>query len=594
MKHSSLIAFGGVYLCVALFCLLTPLISDDYYFGSSAAQPFAAIMAGEPVLPFGPEAFSDIFRRAAQMYATWDGRFAAYVTFGFYLWVPQVLYALLVAGVFCGTVFLALLHVLGPERRHRLTPLAVGLMAAALWWGMPTYGSVYFWRTGLAYAMDIFCALLFLLPFRQLLAQPDLRSSRIFSPAATAGYLFLALYFGLLQYNTPILCFLAGTAATCRLWFLNAAMPAGERLRRLLPLICGLAVLLTGLIIIFSAPGNAQRVLIRAEWFLTLSLLEKICLWLQGQLDVQSLLWLPWLLTAWSLWALIRRHGRKFWRQLPPVGIAFLLLGQMGQGAYLFAPSPDSRAYTSVFLFMLLGGCLLVRAALAGALPASVCRARHISLCFLCVVLLTLPHELMLFISGKAELEARERIYAASAGKDVRVEPLQTRGDRFFVLGAYQQDITHDPDFWINQVVARHWGLASVALEMPPDRLLSHTMEDGQRLVFCQQGATLRLVSAPESAANRYFVYYYGKPGLVRYLPASLADGLTRWLRQARPGDMRLWLVPLFYAQARLGNKDAAPATLWGIYPVEDSPFWLVRPGDGPASFRLLPLSPES
>ena len=58
-----------------------------------------------------------------------------------------------------------------------------------------------------------------------------------------------------------------------------------------------------------------------------------------------------------------------------PGGIAFLLLGQMGQGAYLFAPSPDSRAYTSAFLFMLLGGCLLVRAALAGALPASVCRA---------------------------------------------------------------------------------------------------------------------------------------------------------------------------------------------------------------------------
>lgn len=594
MKFSSFLAFGCVYLCVGLFCLLTPLISDDYYFGGSAEQPFAAIMAGEPVLPFGPGAFSDIFRLAAQMYATWDGRFASYITLGFFLRVPQVLYALLVAGVFCGTVFLALLHVLGPEQRKRLTPLAVGLMAAALWWGMPTCGSVYFWRTGLAYALDLFCALLFLLPFRQLLAQPDLRSSRILSPAATAGYLFLSLYFGLLQYNTPILCFLAGTAATCRLWYLNAAMPAGERLRRLLPLICGLGALLAGLALLFNSPGNAQRLLIRSGWFLSLSLPEKILSWLQDQFYVQSLFWLPWLLTVWSLWTLIRRHGRKFWRQLPPVGIAFLLLGQMGQGAYLFAPNPDSRAYTSVFLFMLLGGCLLVRAALAGALPASVCRARHISLCFLCVVLLTLPHELMLFISGKAELEARERIYAASAGKDVRVEPLQTRGDRFFVLGAYQQDITYDPDFWINQVVARHWQLASVALKMPPDRLFSHTMEDGRRLVFCRQGTTLRLVSAPQSAANRYYVYYYGKPGLVRYLPASLADGLTRWLRQARPGDMRLWLVPLLYAQARLGDKDAAPATLWGVYPVADSPLWLVRPGDGPMSFRLLPLLPES
>ena len=64
-------------LWLILFCLLTPLISDDYYFGGSAEQPFAAIMAGEPVLPFGPGAFSDIFRLAAQMYATWDGRFAS-------------------------------------------------------------------------------------------------------------------------------------------------------------------------------------------------------------------------------------------------------------------------------------------------------------------------------------------------------------------------------------------------------------------------------------------------------------------------------------------------------------------------------------
>lgn len=207
-------------------------------------------------------------------------------------------------------------------------------------------------------------------------------------------------------------------------------------------------------------------------------------------------------------------------------------------------------------------------------------------------MLLTLPHELMLFISGRAELEARDRIYAASAGKDVRVKPLQTRGDRFFVLGAYQQDIAYDPDFWINQVVARRWELASVALEMPPDRVFSHTTEKG-KISFCLRGETLRLLSSP-STAGSYYVYYYGKPGLVRYLPADFADGLTRWLQRARPGDMRLWLVPLLYAQARLENGDDAPVPLWGPYAVEDPPLWLVRPGDGPMSLRLLPLLPES
>ena len=594
MSRSSWVAFGCVYCCVALFCLLTPLISDDYYFGSSSTQPFAAIMAGEPVLPFGPETFVDIFRRAAQMYATWDGRFAAYVTFGFYLWLPQFLYALMIAGVFCGTVFLALRHVLGAEWRDRITPLSAGLMAAALWWGLPTCGSVYFWRTGLAYGMDMFCALLFLLPFRQLLEQPDARLCKPLSRVATAGYLLLALYFGLLQYNTPILCLLAGAAACCFFWFRNAALTPGERLRRLLPLLCGLGMLAFALMLLFAAPGNAQRVQIRAEWFLSLSLLDKLRLWLLGQPRVQVLLWLPWLLTGWSLWIFGRCHGRSFWRYLPLPGVAFLLLGQMGQGAYLFAPLPDSRAYSSVFLLMLLGGCIFARAAMMQAPPASVRRARRAAVCFLCLVLLTLPHELSLFLSGKAELEARDRVYAASVGEHVRVRPLQTRGDRFFVLGAYQQDITQDPEFWINQVVARHWRLASVALEMPPDRLLRATDDEGRRLVLCQQGADLRLLSSSFPAPGTYYVYYYGKPGLVRYLPAGLADGLTHWLQRARPGDLRLWLVPLLYAQARLGNADAAPAPLWGLYAVDDAPFWLVRPGDGPASFRLLPLTPES
>lgn len=592
MSRSSCAAFIALYCCVALFCLLTPLISDDYYFGSSATQPFAAIMAGEPVQSFGSESLADVVRRAVQIYTSWDGRIAAYATFGFYLWLPQSLYALLIAGVFCGTVFLALLHVVGPEQRARLTPFSIGLMAAALWWGLPTCGSIYFWRTGLAYAMDLLCALLFLLPFRQLLEQPDLRRCKAFSPAATAGYLLLSLYFGLLQFNTPILCLLAGVAATCRLWFLNAALPAGERLRRLLPLICGLCVLLAGICIIFSSPGNAQRVQLRAEWFLSLTLWDKALLWLLEQPRVQMLFWLPWLLTGWALTKLICRYGRAFWRYLPPLGVAFLLLGQMGQGAYLFAPHPDSRAYSSVFLFMLLGGCLLARAALAQVPPADFVRARRLSFCFFFLVLLTLPHELSLFISGGAELEARDGIYAASAGKHVRVAPLKTRGDRFFVLGAYQQDIAYDPDFWINQVVARRWELASVALEMPPDRVFSLTTDQGQ-IAFCLRGETLRLLSSP-SAAGNYYVYYYGKPGLVRYLPASLADRLTRWLQQARPGDMRLCLVPLFYARARLKSGDTAPVPLWGPYAVEDPPLWLVRPGDGPTSLRLLPLLPES
>lgn len=586
MKRSTLATYALIFVCMATFCLLTPLISDDYYFGSSSLQPFASIMAGDAVEPFGREGFEDIFRRAAQMYGTWDGRFMAYVTFGFYLWLPQALYALLVAGIFCLTVHLALLHALGPDDDRRRTPFLVGLMAAALLWGMPTCGSIYFWRTGLAYAMDICCALLFLLPFRSLPDGPESGEGRPLSPAAVCGFWLLALYFGMLQYNTPILCLLAGSAAIWRSW------RRGARLRPMLPLLGGLAILGAGLCVIFAAPGNAQRVLIRADWFLGLDFWDKLRLWLLAQPKVQTLFWLPWALTFWALWVLFRRYGRAFPRRLPLPGLVALLLGQMGQGAYLFAPAPDSRAYTSSFLFMLLGGCILARAALEQAAPETGRRARRVAGVFLALALLSLPHELYLFLAGKAELDARDAVYAASAGKDARVEPLRTRGDRFFVLGAYQQDISQDPDFWINQVVARYWNLSSAALRLPPPRVFSHVEEDGRRVDLVQNGAELSLRPVARPAASVYYVYYYGKPGLVRYLPATLADALTRWIGRGRPGDWRLWLTPLLYAQARLRPGDTEPATLWGLYPVEDAPLWLVRPGDGPASFRLLPLSP--
>ena len=216
--------------CLFVFGLLTPPMADDYYFGSASRQPFADIMAGASVAPLEPANFSDIFRRAVQMYTTWDGRFLSYIVIGSALWFPQAIVSLGVALVCCLTVFLMILHVLGPGWRSLLRWWHVPLAASLLLWGMPTCGSVYFWHTGLAYAMDLCGALLFLLPFRFLTERPDISRYRP-GLLLSAAYASLGFCLGLLQYNTPIICFLAGTVAIGRLWVLNTAMTSGERLR---------------------------------------------------------------------------------------------------------------------------------------------------------------------------------------------------------------------------------------------------------------------------------------------------------------------------------------------------------------------------
>ena len=280
--------FGLLFAVMAVAALLTPLLADDYFFRSAPAQPFSEVMAGESVRPLEPARFGDMFRRAMQMYATWDGRFLSYLVIGLALWLPPAATAAGVALTVCLTVFLALLHVLGPDWRRCLRWWHVPLMASLLCWGMPTCGSVWFWHTGLGYAADLCGALLFLLPFRFLLERPDLCVRPVLSPVAAAVWPVLGFCLGLLQYNTPLICLVGGTAALCVLWFRHAALPPGERLRRLLPLIAALVALALALAVLFASPGNAARLRLQEGWFLTLTLPEKAALFLRRQPQAQA------------------------------------------------------------------------------------------------------------------------------------------------------------------------------------------------------------------------------------------------------------------------------------------------------------------
>ena len=578
--------FGLVGICMLVAGLLTPPMADDYYFGSASLQPFADIMAGAPVQPLEPAHFSDIFRRAVQMYSTWDGRFMAYLVIGSALWLPRLITASGVALVCCLTIFLALLHVLGPDWRRQLRWWHVPLAASLLLWGMPTCGSVYFWHTGLAYAMDLCGSLLFLLPFRFL---AERHAGYVpASPATAAAYVLLALCLGLLQYNTPILCLIAGSAALCHFLSCNGASRLADRLRRILPLICGLVVLAAAIAILFASPGNAERLRIQDGWFADLSLVDKVVLFLRRQPRVQCLFWLPWLLTIWAAVLLVLRHGRSWLRNVPPVGAVFLLLGQMGQAAFIFSPAPAPRAYTSSVVFMLLGACILLRAARPAAGERAARLLRACALLF-CLAFWTLvPYEIMHMTQGRAELAERSRVLAEAEGTDIRVPPLQTRGRPFFPLGTYVQDISHDPGFWINRVVAAYWKVPSVALQMPPDRYFLYA-ENDRRVLLRLRGEMLFVQEWPQGIFASLYVYYPAKSSFLARFPGPLADALSGWVAQGRGGDARLLALPLLFSITHL-----SPATprqrLWGLFNGEAVHLWLVHPGDGPSSFHVLPL----
>lgn len=176
----------AAYGLLVWFCAHTPYISDDYVFSRGTEQPFAEIMAGAPVRPQEQASATDVFRRPLQMYGSWDGRIGIYLVFGGILALPGWVYAAVTPLLILGAAFCLLLHVYGTSWRTELTAsgllLALGMLAV----GLPSFGDIYFWRTGLGYAVSLVGALAFLLPYRFRLDAPA--QGRAHHPRACGGF----------------------------------------------------------------------------------------------------------------------------------------------------------------------------------------------------------------------------------------------------------------------------------------------------------------------------------------------------------------------------------------------------------------------
>ncbi|WP_287701709.1 DUF6056 family protein [Desulfovibrio sp.] len=597
------------YVVLAWFCAHTPYISDDYFFSRGIEQPFAEIMAGAPVRSQPPASAMDVLRRPLQMYGSWDGRVGIYLVFGSILAAPGWVYVAVTPLLILGAAFCLLIHVYGVSWKEDITAsrllLTLGMLAVAL----PSFGDIYFWRTGLGYAASLLGALVFLLPYRFRLEEPSWNAPH--SPVWIVAFFLLGLFVGCIEFLTPILCAMLAVAA-CG-YFCWRGRKEGSRARGSLTLyVAGAAGICLGCLIVFLAPGNAHRMLLRTPEFLQLGLTDKITAFLLHQPQVQGLFWLPYLILGWSVYTLCRR-GSAPRRRVPVLTWICLATAVLGQGAYLFAPRPPQRAYTMIAVFLLAGALIAARQALqmlrsqkenACASLTLACVAR-VFFAIWCLALI--PREMLLFQTVDAACRERDAFYARSAGKAVCVPPLPVRGDRYMVLGSYQQDMEYDPAFWVNQAVAAMWHLKSVALCPRPERRLAALGEaqgplDRPVLTARQYWDRLdvRLALPPGQAHPRkIYVYYFGNPGLARYLPQSWADGLVRWLGRGEPGSWRQWLVPVVFAQATASltwtedadglGEGSGTAKLWGLYPL-DGPFWLVRPGASAASFDLLPL----
>lgn len=641
---------GGLML---YFILMMPPISDNFIFSLGAEQPYPEIMAGKPIRIASQLAFSDIWTRSAEMFTTWDGRFTGNVLMSFFLYIPYAVYAVLAALMFVVYLFVLHMCIFGSHWRENLSASWILALAALLWAALPSFGSAFFWVC-VGGANALLCQAAFLLPYRVALDDPAFfreeipapdrqghpgvaqsRVSRLWSKSTAAQAVFCLLFglFGLftamLDYSTAAVCPVMAVGALLYIYFRQ------EKGKRVWPrfLLCGALGVGIGGMLTIAAPGNAKRMLIEATYseptaiYINSSLGEKILSFISRQPDIFLMLAVPYALLAWGGWALWRRYGKVAYRHLPAATYFFGLAALLAQGAYLFAPAPPPRAYATIAVQLILAGCALAAAVrpLNGAAEIRSFRVLQAFLVLYCLV--SLPQEIIKFSLMHTEQQAREAAFADNVGKRVCVRPFSVKGDRHMVLGSHLQDISYDPDFWVNRVVAAHYRLRSVRLcpferrhysgALPGGLAFQGTVgirglaaeraskvrgPDGKALRWqiSNDGVAMRvcLTAKPgEARPSSVALYYYGRPALLSLL---FPQPQAYWVSERLKADaLGRWLIPLFYARTEaslhwMEESDGTAtgrgtADLHGFYE-QKSPYFVVRPGDALYPFDLVSL----
>jgi len=157
----------------------------------------------------------------------------------------------------------------------------------------------------------------------------------------------------------------------------------------------------------------------------------------------------------------LRDEPALFWAS------AFLLAGQAAQWAFMFAPSPAKRAYTSSVIFMIMAALAFtwhaVRKVRPNALPAlKTYRLIWVPAFFLCI--LNLAMAIIMFTQTRAVRDILDaRAAAAPQGAAICLPPLPYRSGQYLYFGI-ANFVTDNPASWLNTGYAQYFGLSTVVL----------------------------------------------------------------------------------------------------------------------------------
>ncbi|MBD5417119.1 MAG: hypothetical protein HDR50_05570 [Desulfovibrio sp.] len=319
-KFKLLAAALAIFCVMAFFCALTPWVFDDYGYGAGGTSP------------------ADWFLAQLAEHRTWSGKFIGHFMARALLLGPAWLHPVLSPLIFTGLIFCGAVLTLGRAWRERLRAWHLILLAGLVWFALPAFGTVYFWRTGTAdYGYGLFFATLFLLPYRFWLDDKGYRPA--FGPWLALG----GVLAGWSNENTGMLAVLLTLAATLYRCRAHKKVPLWAA--------AGIVGALTGWILMMTAPGNALRLaklggLEKIPAFSQAAFQKFLVFWASQQVEM-----LPYVLASlFCVWLLWRKRRLSAAAILP--GLLFFFMAQACLGAFLFSPSTPYRAMSATFFYL--------------------------------------------------------------------------------------------------------------------------------------------------------------------------------------------------------------------------------------------------
>lgn len=480
-----LAAFLAVFFLFLSFQLLVPLTSDDLCFKNHF------------------QSLSGALSYAWQRYYIWDGRVGSYFINHTLLYLPHWITSLILALTPLLLITAVLMHALGPAWKEKLTWRHVLGTCVLLWLTVPSFGQVFFWRTGSPYSIIPIFFLFILWPYRLLLTERK-SDGPLFLGAA-----LLAAYAGLCDFSMSVAVAAITLAAGLYAFFCLKI----RQVRLFIPPL----FLLISFLFIYTAPGNSARV--KDTAFLNSSFFQKLFSHLANQGEVQLLFLWPYVIAALAVILYLagrrRQQSHTEWPWVPAISaFALFLAAQAAQMAYMLAPSAASRSYTSAAVLMLTAALTLYYSLDTLPVPRM---ATALKKCVWTIViilsLVSVSSSLLKFYVNHTYIEdILAAVRSSPPGADLRVPPGPYRSDNYFFSGRSHQ-IQDNPADWMSRCFATYYGLSSIGLRgQELDMATPQGFEEALLEGTARDSVLTFSYNAPERFAGEPFILIFPKP----------------------------------------------------------------------------------